>query len=1305
MKIMHKIFIRCTLFLLLVTVLTTALISMVAYTETGTYWAFVHAKKHFPNNLTIGSLKGTLARNLDIYDLSWSGKSNIQAGHLNINWNLLALMNNNLEINNITISDLSLTLSEKESVDDDKKIRLPKSLNIPINVKLTGISVKNLSVLTGGEKHLINRLQLRGVIHQSYSNIEITKVVSPNFNASLKANLVTQFPYPFQASGNLDATSSEFPQANASINASGNINEISVQTSVKEPYNTKLSLEISPLINHASLNANLIEIDLPQSSVSGSLHIDHIQSTTFNPETLPLSASIDTKFNGNLEHLTSRVSATIKSEKYDLFNISSDIKYSSGQFNINGLLIESLKYQAALNADGFVSLTNQKTNINLNLNWRNLHWPLEKEKPLSSPKGNMNIIGTLDHLKLNMNGDLISAHIGDSHFDISGHIEERKFYLNSGLFVSTGSKLMAKGYIDYADNPNAKIELKAVNIDTGRYNEMIPGKVNAEFVANFTKLQDTVKLNVSNLTLDGQIRKYPLNVSATAIASLPVNLDGDFLDKIKKQQVYLSLEDLNARLGDAQLKLTARVKDHAHASWHLDIPDLSHLLPGGRGSLSSKGKITGPIQAPAVQLNTTASDLNWEELTLAAFTANANISVDPKSEFLLNSTLKNIRFKDINLDKVALNASGNKEQHDLALSADSNIFQAQLNWKGSYIDADWELNLYKGMFKHSNENIWKLTKPALSQVSLEKQVVNKHCWRKVPSESTNLCFDASHHNLNLKLNLDITQLPLNTLNDLNQKADMFSNLIDANISIKHSLGKSIPEMFIAVNISEGTLTTDALLETNLNTSPLAFGPGKIKLLVKDDAIDLDAYAHLSEKDELYLKLTSPQSRKKLKNRDWQGQLKAVISDMQPIDYLIDPIDELEGQLIFNANMAGTLSKPDFISKLTFSNGKFKVNSAELALANIQADLQLDSSAGSTLAFTANSGQGSLKVTGHSILKTLTLSDLRNTTHHLNIEGKDFRVLNKSNQVVDITPNLAIKLNNESWDIKGQLTIPNAKISNIEKRSISTDEVSKDQIIIDSPTNETVNPTLAPKTPLPLTADIRLVMGESVYFNDQGLDAKLGGSILIKEKPGNITNASGELIIEKGRFRRLGQDLVIRKGRIVFAGPITKPGLDVEAVRVIDENLATGVRAKGPISDIKQFELFSDPHGLSQSDILSYITTGRPLNGSTDDETSLATKAAMALALTGGKYLTENFGSKIGVDEISIDTAPGQDTAQAALTIGKYLSPKLYVSYGIGLFEPITTLKLRYDLGSKWKFISETSASQSSGDFVYEIESD
>src|SRR5699024_8051963 len=99
------------------------------------------------------------------------------------------------------------------------------------------------------------------------------------------------------------------------------------------------------------------------------------------------------------------------------------------------------------------------------------------------------------------------------------------------------------------------------------------------------------------------------------------------------------------------------------------------------------------------------------------------------------------------------------------------------------------------------------------------------------------------------------------------------------------------------------------------------------------------------------------------------------------------------------------------------------------------------------------------------------------------------------------------------------------------------------------------------------------------------------------------------------------------------------------------------------------------------------------------------KAALALGIRGGNFLSKTIGSKLGLDTFavqggSVAESPsahhtlrpppghrkeyrGPQSEQASLVLGKYLTPKLFVSYGFGLFDRVSSLRLRYTLSKHW----------------------
>ena len=185
---------------------------------------------------------------------------------------------------------------------------------------------------------------------------------------------------------------------------------------------------------------------------------------------------------------------------------------------------------------------------------------------------------------------------------------------------------------------------------------------------------------------------------------------------------------------------------------------------------------------------------------------------------------------------------------------------------------------------------------------------------------------------------------------------------------------------------------------------------------------------------------------------------------------------------------------------------------------------------------------------------------------------------------------------------------------------------------------------------------------------------------------------------QGQYSIYRQDLTIERGRFIFAsGPISDPGLDMRAVRRTGEILA-GVLARGTLKS-PELILFSEP-SMSDTDTLSYLMLGRPADQAGRADGELLYQAASSLGAAGGELLAKKIGNVFGIQDVTIQT--GTTPQDTALVIGTYLSPRLYINYGIGLLEPVNTFRMRYKLNKNWQFQSETGV-HSGADILYTIE--
>jgi translocation and assembly module TamB len=332
---------------------------------------------------------------------------------------------------------------------------------------------------------------------------------------------------------------------------------------------------------------------------------------------------------------------------------------------------------------------------------------------------------------------------------------------------------------------------------------------------------------------------------------------------------------------------------------------------------------------------------------------------------------------------------------------------------------------------------------------------------------------------------------------------------------------------------------------------------------------------------------------------------------------------------------------------------------------------------------AQSGDGDLAIDGSTLLEPAKGWPTRFT-----VKGNDFEVSRIPEAQVTVTPDLQVTLEKRSINITGDLKLPFAKLQ--PKDVSSAARVSNDTVIIGS--------EQAPEEKWLVTTRVNLSLGDRVTFFGFGFEGDLGGRLLIEDMPGQVSTGTGEITIKQGRYRAYGQRLDINNGRLLFTGSaLDNPGLDLRATREA-EAVTVGLQVRGRLQQ-PELELFSIP-AMDQTDMLSYLLFGRPMESASGTEGEMMAKAALALGLAGGDSLARQLGDRFGFDEMRVESSNTGD--QASLVVGRYLSPRLYVSYGVGLVESINKINLRYELSDRWRLEAESGEYQGA-DLLFSIE--
>jgi translocation and assembly module TamB len=399
------------------------------------------------------------------------------------------------------------------------------------------------------------------------------------------------------------------------------------------------------------------------------------------------------------------------------------------------------------------------------------------------------------------------------------------------------------------------------------------------------------------------------------------------------------------------------------------------------------------------------------------------------------------------------------------------------------------------------------------------------------------------------------------------------------------------------------------------------------------------------------------------------------------------LQETRGRLEIDLKAAGQWRQPVFDGRLQLADAAAYVPSAGIELRDIAAEAELTGDRIRLTFFSLRSGPGSLAGRGEIRLENWRIVDYR-----ANVEGEHFQLVDLPELQLQVAPRLTLQGTTRGLKVTGQVTVPEMLLRGVEQSGVVVP--SEDVVIIGRKLPE------EPKERFALEADVALVLGEHVLVKAKGLDARLTGQLDLKASGPDEVRASGRIAVAEGSFSAYGAKLDIQRGQMLFSGPVEEPTLDILAIRTV-RKVKAGVRVTGtPQAPI--ITLYSEP-AMSDSDRLAYIVLGRPLARNSGEADLMMTAAGALLSEGESVVLQDKLKRQLGLDVLGFEAGDDQgDVATSMLTVGKYLSPNLYVGFGQSLFEESSEFRMRYTLGEHWEVESKT-GTESGVDLYYKIE--
>lgn len=786
-------------------------------------------------------------------------------------------------------------------------------------------------------------------------------------------------------------------------------------------------------------------------------------------------------------------------------------------------------------------------------------------------------------------------------------------------------------------------QLQVSDFDPAYWVAELPGRIAGPISSKGQLLDGRLELT-GELDLQGRLRGQPTQLQAQLAGA------GE----------RWSVSTLSMRLGDNRIDGNGQLDQRLQGQVRIALNRLGQLWPGLQGRATGRLDLAGNLQAPQGNFSLNGQGLAFEDTRLRQLGLDATLDGNGQAKLQLRG--QGIASGDSQLGNLTINGAGNQRQQQMDLSLQGPQLQTSLALDGTLEQGNWRGRLSRADIQAGGQD-WRLQAPAsLVRLASGEIDLGAHCLR---SGAASLCGENQRLQPEPKIRYRLADFPLDSLAPWFPDDFAWQGTLDADVHL--DLPASGPSGRVVVDAGSGSWR----VRDQDQWVDFTYDSLRLSSELRPQSIDTELNLRGQRIGELSLQA---QLDPRPANKPLSGQFRLSGLDLAIARPFVPMVEHLAGQLNGSGTLSGDLLKPLVNGQLALSGGE--ISGGELPTSFEDLDVRV-LIAGESLQLnggwrSGERGQGTLN---GALAWDGPLSG------NLNVQGNRLPVTVEPYANLEVEPDMQVRLADDQLSVSGKVSIPRGKIV-VRELPPSTVKVSDDAVIVGAEPRE--------QAPVAISMDIDVDVGsDKLTFSGFGLNAELAGRVHI----GDDLDTRGELNLNKGNFRGYGQRLTIRRARLLFAGPIDQPFLDIEAIRKVDDVVA-GLRVTGS-ADQPRTEVFSEP-AMSQEQALSYLVLGRPLSTGSEDNNMLA-QAALALGVAGSSGVTGSVAQSLGIQDFQLDTdGSGRNTSVVA---SGNLSERLSLRYGVGVFEPVNTVALRYAL-TRRLYLEAASGLASSLDLFY-----
>jgi len=1101
------------------------------------------------------------------------------------------------------------------------------------------------------------------------------------------------------------------------------------------PKEYRSDLPLERLTGRVSARGRLLNIR--KNGVSGQRHVITVNNTD-------LQAQLDATQNGRAIGITGSgdASVDIVGGELSVFDARFDGQIDTadvpkGRLSIDAAGTPDLISIRKLNYNGEAGVVDAKGVIDLrnNIGWTvdgrfdnfNLGYFLPNNPAIitgdlktsgewqAAPKNSPNTAGTLQRFAVNFDGVLDAEQLPAGKLNIEASGDSQLIRIKRFRHVGAAGSIDATGTVDVRQGIAWDINAVMDRFNIGYFLKDTPSLITGTIDTDGRWGDTQQTINIKQINLSGMLKGQPLSAKGSLAAKLRLPKDlASYFKRLQTQdaqaqykQVNALIDSLNAdnlilRWGDNYVTANGNAKQ---LQTKINITSLDQL------SDKLAGKVTGgaTLSQPAGQaLPTIYIDLVGERIALPGFILRqgrirgklVNLANSP-SQLIVSA--EGLDAAGQSFDSVKASFNGTEKSHVVDLNVANKQLDIGARLKGGF-DRNtlrWSGVIGKGRVKSRYATLNQL-QPAQLIVNLPNNQNGNNTDLKVQLAAH--CWQATDQTGKLCLRKNLVASPASGEVDValqNLDTSLFSVFLPKDIDWHGKInGKAI------IGWQRGRPPT-------INTT-LYSDNGKIGLIQDGDSTPVT----LPYKRVSLIALSVPEGIKLRTDintgRGARGYAEVVVDPYKtpkPISgaLVLNELDlaifkpffpgmrVLKGNVTMAGGLGGTLDKPQFYGDVKLSNGRIAMLDLPVNLTNVNTQAKIRGTQ-ATIDGTFKSGTGTGTLTG-------TVNWQQKLQAKLSVVGEGLVITQPPLLVAEINPDIDIivRPGDRYVDIKGAVSVPSATIRPPEASEDIVTQ-SEDVVVLDRRLIGNIDDVLAMSQPWSINADIGVDLGYDINFRGFGAVIPLAGAININQNGTGIMRAKGVVqVSRRTNINAFGQSLELNYGQVRFNGDVMKPSLSIEAAKTINGK-TVGFRVKGT-TESPNIIVFNNA-GLTQQQAMNALVTGRIDNksatqiseqGFKSQVTNNLAAAGLSFGLSGTRSLTNQIGQVFGLQSLTVDASGSSEDTNVNVT--GYVTPDLYIRYGVGVFNAQNSLSVRYQL-TRRIYVEASSAAENAVDVVY-----